>query len=59
MGNRKLNLALTIIAGLVFLSAFTITLIFLINGIDDKYPIAGYVLLGIIPLQHRTLARAS
>ena len=50
MGNKKLYLALTIIAGIVFLSAFIVTLVFLINGIDDKYPFAGYVLLSVIPL---------
>ena len=50
MGNRKLNLALTIIAGLVFLSAFSITLVFSIKGLDNEYPIASYVLLGVIPL---------
>ena len=50
MGNRKLYLALTIVSGIVFLSAFIITFIFLVNGIDDKYPAAGYILLSIIPL---------
>ena len=50
MGNKKLNLALTIVAGLVFLSAFVVTFIFLVKGIDDKYPLAGYILLSVIPL---------
>ena len=50
MGNRKLYLALSIISGIVFLSAFLVTLIFLINGIDDKYPAPAYVLFGMIPL---------
>ncbi len=50
MGNRKLNLALTIIAGIIFLGAFIFTFVFLINGMNVKYPILVYVLLGIIPL---------
>ena len=50
MGNRKLYLAFTIIAGIVFLSAFAVTLAFLINGIANKYPVAEYVLLSAIPL---------
>ena len=50
MGNRKLYLALTIIAGIVFLAAFSITFIFLINGVDDLYPVPAYILLSVIPL---------
>ncbi len=50
MGNRKLFLVLTIIAGVVFLAAFSITFVFLIKGIDDLYPIPAYILLSAIPL---------
>ena len=50
MGNRKLYLALTIIAGIIFLAAFVISLVFLINGIDDKYPLPAYILFSVIPL---------
>lgn len=50
MGNRKLNFVLTLVAGIVFLSAFIITLVFLINGINEKYPLAVYILLSVIPL---------
>lgn len=50
MGNRKLYFVFAIISAVVFLSAFSITFVFLINGYSTKYPIPTYILLSTIPL---------
>ena len=50
MGNRKLNLALAILSGLLFTAAFVFLVIFLFNGVTSKYPFSALGLLITIPL---------
>ena len=50
MGNKKLNLALAILSGILFVAALVLLIIFLFNGFATNYPYSSLILLITTPL---------